>query len=220
LGDTEVSLTAREFAVLQYLMRRAGEVVAKSEILDNVWDFAFEGDPNIVEVYIHHFRKKLDEPFGRHLIETIRGAGYRLDPKGGALLVRAHDQSLTANVEQTARVRSRDIAGEIARGGVASTPLALPVGDETLVQVVDAGAGWWRRRRTSKAKGASARLIQDPADTRFRVVARRVITDRGAYTVYVAASLEPVTESTRSLAGLLFLGLPALLPLVGSPRGS
>ena len=83
LGDTEVALTAREFAVLEYLMRRAGEVVAKSEILDNVWDFAFDGDPNIVEVYIRHLRKKIDEPFGRHLIETIRGAGYRLDPKGG-----------------------------------------------------------------------------------------------------------------------------------------
>ena len=64
-------------------MRRAGEVVSKSEILDNVWDFAFEGDPNIVEVYVRHLRKKLDEPFGRQLIETIRGAGYRLDPRGG-----------------------------------------------------------------------------------------------------------------------------------------
>jgi DNA-binding response OmpR family regulator len=48
-----------------------------------VWDFAFEGDPNIVEVYIRHLRKKLDEPFGRQLIETIRGIGYRLDYKGG-----------------------------------------------------------------------------------------------------------------------------------------
>jgi DNA-binding response OmpR family regulator len=64
-------------------MRHAGEVVTKAEILDNVWDFAFEGDPNIVEVYIRHLRKKLDEPFGRCLIETIRGAGYRLDRKGG-----------------------------------------------------------------------------------------------------------------------------------------
>jgi DNA-binding response OmpR family regulator len=82
-GDVEVALTAREFSVLEFLMRRAGEVVTKAEILDNVWDFAFEGDPNIVEVYIRHLRKKLDEPFGRHLIETIRGAGYRLDRKGG-----------------------------------------------------------------------------------------------------------------------------------------
>jgi DNA-binding response OmpR family regulator len=82
-GDVEVVLTAREFAVLEFLMRRAGEVVPKSEILDNVWDFAFEGDPNIVEVYIRHLRKKLDEPFDRHLIRTIRGAGYRLDPSGG-----------------------------------------------------------------------------------------------------------------------------------------
>ena len=82
-GDVEVVLTAREFAVLEFLMRRAGEVIPKSEILDNVWDFAFEGDPNIVEVYIRHLRKKLDEPFDRHLIQTIRGAGYRLDPGGG-----------------------------------------------------------------------------------------------------------------------------------------
>jgi len=82
-GDTDVPLTAREFAVLEFLVRRAGEVVSKGEILDNVWDFAFEGDPNIVEVYIRHLRRKLDEPFGKQLIETIRGAGYRLDPEGG-----------------------------------------------------------------------------------------------------------------------------------------
>jgi two-component system OmpR family response regulator len=82
-GDVEVPLTAREFAVLEFLLRRAGEVVSKGEILDNVWDFAFEGDPNIVEVYIRHLRRKLDEPFGKQLIETIRGAGYRLDPEGG-----------------------------------------------------------------------------------------------------------------------------------------
>ncbi|MFI5047223.1 MAG: response regulator [Acidimicrobiia bacterium] len=82
-GDVAVELTAREFAVLEYLMRRAGEVVAKSEILDNVWDFAFEGDPNIVEVYVRHLRRKLDEPFNRQLIQTIRGAGYRLDAAGG-----------------------------------------------------------------------------------------------------------------------------------------
>jgi two-component system OmpR family response regulator len=82
-GETEVVLTAREFSVLEFLMRRAGEVVTKAEILDNVWDFAFEGDPNIVEVYVRHLRKKLDDPFGRHLIETIRGAGYRLDRNGG-----------------------------------------------------------------------------------------------------------------------------------------
>jgi DNA-binding response OmpR family regulator len=83
LADTNVELTPREFAVLEFLLRRAGEVVGKSEILDNVWDFAFEGDPNIVEVYIRHLRKKLDVPFGRRLIETVRGVGYRLDPQGG-----------------------------------------------------------------------------------------------------------------------------------------
>jgi len=78
-----MQLTAREFAVLEFLIRRRGEVVSKAEILDNVWDFAFDGDPNIVEVYIRHLRTKIDEPFGRQAIHTIRGAGYRLDSDGG-----------------------------------------------------------------------------------------------------------------------------------------
>jgi DNA-binding response OmpR family regulator len=82
-GDTEIVLTAREFAVLEFLLRRVGEVVSKQEILGNVWDFAFDGDPNIVEVYVRHLRRKIDEPFGRRSIETIRGAGYRLDADGG-----------------------------------------------------------------------------------------------------------------------------------------
>ncbi|HUY20794.1 MAG TPA: response regulator transcription factor [Acidimicrobiales bacterium] len=82
-GEVEVALTAREFSVLEFLMRRAGEIVTKAEILDNVWDFAFDGDPNIVEVYIRHLRRKLEEPFDRGLIQTIRGAGYRLDRNGG-----------------------------------------------------------------------------------------------------------------------------------------
>ena len=82
-GGTSVRLTAREFAVLEYLVRHRGDVVSKAEILDNVWDFAFDGDPNIVEVYIRHLRTKIDEPFGKRAIETVRGAGYRLDPEGG-----------------------------------------------------------------------------------------------------------------------------------------
>ena len=77
-GDTEITLTAREFAVLEYLIRRAGDLVSKNEILQNVWDFDFDGDPNIVEVYVRHLRRKIDEPFGRADIETVRRAGYRL----------------------------------------------------------------------------------------------------------------------------------------------
>jgi len=78
LGGTEIALTAREFAVLEFLMRRADQVVSKSEVLESVWDFEFEGDPNIVEVYVRRLRRKIDEPHGRNTIETIRGAGYRL----------------------------------------------------------------------------------------------------------------------------------------------
>jgi DNA-binding response OmpR family regulator len=82
-GTAEIALTAREFAVLEYLLRRAGQVIAKGEILDGVWDHDFDGDPNIVEVYIRRLRRKLDEPFGRAAIETVRGAGYRLHRDGG-----------------------------------------------------------------------------------------------------------------------------------------
>jgi two-component system OmpR family response regulator len=78
-ADTEISLTAREFAVLVFLMRRAGLVLSKSAILSGVWDDAFDGDPNIVEVYIGRLRRKIDEPFGRHNITTVRGVGYRLE---------------------------------------------------------------------------------------------------------------------------------------------
>jgi two-component system OmpR family response regulator len=82
-GETEVELTAREMALLEFLLRRKSEVVSKSEILEHVWNYDFEGDPNIVEVYVAHLRNKLDRPFGRRSIETLRGAGYRLAADGG-----------------------------------------------------------------------------------------------------------------------------------------
>ncbi|MEV7620003.1 response regulator transcription factor [Microbacterium sp. NPDC089321] len=77
-GDTEVTLTARELAVLDFLLRRRDEVVTKAEIIANVWGADFDGDANIVEVYIGHLRSKVDRPFGRDSIQTVRGAGYRL----------------------------------------------------------------------------------------------------------------------------------------------
>ena len=73
-----VSLTAREFAVLQFLMRHPDDVVSKAEILDNVWDPAFDGSDNIVEAYIGHLRRKIDDAFDRKSLETHRGSGYRL----------------------------------------------------------------------------------------------------------------------------------------------
>ncbi|KJK59929.1 response regulator transcription factor [Saccharothrix sp. ST-888] len=82
-GGAEVRLTAREFAVLEYLARRAGEVVPKREILDQVWDSAFEADLNLVEVHVSAVRRKIDTAFGRSALETVRGAGYRLAADGG-----------------------------------------------------------------------------------------------------------------------------------------
>jgi len=64
-------------------MRHAGDVVSKSAILDGVWDAGFEGDDNVVEVYIRYLRNKVDVPFGRQSLQTVRGMGYRLDPQGG-----------------------------------------------------------------------------------------------------------------------------------------
>jgi len=77
-GETEVVLTSRQFEVAEFLIRRAGQVQSKAEILRGVWRYDFDGDPNIVEVYIRRLRRAIDEPFGRHSIETVRGAGYRL----------------------------------------------------------------------------------------------------------------------------------------------
>jgi DNA-binding response OmpR family regulator len=78
-SDVEVPLTAREFEILEFMVRRAGLVLSKTEILTGVWSDEFEGDPNIVEVYVRRLRRKLDERFGVDMITTIRGAGYRLE---------------------------------------------------------------------------------------------------------------------------------------------
>ncbi|WP_405956455.1 response regulator transcription factor [Streptomyces phaeochromogenes] len=77
LAEDEITLTTKEFSVLEQLVVRAGEVVSKADILEHVWDFAYEGDPNIVEVYISTLRRKL----GPELIRTVRGAGYRLEAR-------------------------------------------------------------------------------------------------------------------------------------------
>jgi two-component system OmpR family response regulator len=77
-GDTEVTLTPREFGVLEHLMRHAGEVVTKTDILRAVWDAHYEGEVNVVEVYVGYVRRKIDAPFGTTSIETLRGVGYRM----------------------------------------------------------------------------------------------------------------------------------------------
>ena len=82
-GETEIVLTPREFALLECLLRHAGTVLRKRDLLDEVWDWAFDGDSNIVEVYVGYLRRKVDTPFGRAAIRTVRGVGYRLDPAGG-----------------------------------------------------------------------------------------------------------------------------------------
>lgn len=81
-NDTEVTLTAREFDIAVFLVRRAGQVVSKQDILAGVWDYDFDGDANIVEVYIRRLRLKLENPSGP-VIETLRGAGYRLVGNSG-----------------------------------------------------------------------------------------------------------------------------------------
>ena len=81
-GDVEITLTARQFEVLEFLVRRAGQVQSKRDILEGVWQHDFDGDPNIVEVYVKRLRRAIDEPFDRRSIETLRGAGYRLVDDG------------------------------------------------------------------------------------------------------------------------------------------
>ncbi len=77
-GDIDIPLSPREFALLEALLRHQGEVVSKQDLLDRVWGSEFEGDPNVVEVYVGYLRRKIDRPFGHNDLETVRGEGYRL----------------------------------------------------------------------------------------------------------------------------------------------
>jgi two-component system, OmpR family, response regulator len=73
-----IELTAKEYALLEFFMRHPGEVLTRSRLIEHVWDFAYEGDSNVVDVYVRYLRNKVDRPFGRDSIETVRGSGYRL----------------------------------------------------------------------------------------------------------------------------------------------
>jgi len=77
-AGSDIELTAKEFALLEYLMRHVGEVLGRTRLIEHVWDFAYEGDSNVVDVYVRYLRNKIDRPFGRDSIETVRGSGYRL----------------------------------------------------------------------------------------------------------------------------------------------
>ena len=81
-GTSEISLSAKEFALLETFMRRPDEVLSRLHLLEHAWDFAYENRSNVVDVYVRHLRRKIDEPFGRRSLETVRGAGYRLRADG------------------------------------------------------------------------------------------------------------------------------------------
>ena len=83
-GDVNIPLSPREFALLEALLRHQGEVVSKQDLLDRVWGAEFEGDPNVVEVYVGYLRRKIDRPFERNDLETVRGEGYRLGAPAAA----------------------------------------------------------------------------------------------------------------------------------------
>jgi len=79
-GNTSIAVTPREYSLLEYFMRHPVDVLPKDDILGHVWDWEFDGDPNIIEVYVGYLRKKIDAPFGLNTLQTVRGAGYRLVP--------------------------------------------------------------------------------------------------------------------------------------------
>jgi two-component system OmpR family response regulator len=81
-GETEVHLSAKEFALLETFMRRPGQVLSRYQLLEHAWDYAYENRSNVVDVYVRYLRGKIDRPFGRHSLETVRGVGYRLREDG------------------------------------------------------------------------------------------------------------------------------------------
>ena len=83
-GDTDITLSAKEFALLETFMRRPGEVLDRLQLLEHAWDYDYENRSNVVDVYVRYLREKVDRPFGVESIETVRGAGYRLRADGGA----------------------------------------------------------------------------------------------------------------------------------------
>ena len=82
-GDTEISLSAKEFALLETFMRRPGQVLSRFELLEHAWDSGYEHRSNVIDVYVRYLRRKIDLPYGRAAIETVRGTGYRLAADGG-----------------------------------------------------------------------------------------------------------------------------------------
>ena len=82
-GATELELSAKGFAILELLLRRPGQTLSRMQLLEGAWDMSFEVRSNIVDVYIRYLREKIDRPFGRRSIETVRGVGYRLREDGG-----------------------------------------------------------------------------------------------------------------------------------------
>jgi two-component system, OmpR family, response regulator len=83
-GETELELSAKEFALLELLLRRRGEALSRGQLLEGAWELGFQSRSNLVDVYVRYLRDKIDRPFGRHSIETVRGVGYRLSKDGGA----------------------------------------------------------------------------------------------------------------------------------------
>ncbi len=83
-GDAEIKLSAKEFALLETFMRRPGQVLSRYQLLEHAWDYAYENRSNVVDVYVRYLRDKVDRPFGRRSLETVRGSGYRLRKDGGS----------------------------------------------------------------------------------------------------------------------------------------
>jgi two-component system, OmpR family, response regulator len=99
-GEVPISLSAKQFAILEQFMRRPGEVLTRADLLEHVWDFAYEGTSNLVDVYVRTLRERIDRPFGVDSIETVRGAGYRLRDEAAAPSAPDSDRDPDSAVEE------------------------------------------------------------------------------------------------------------------------
>ncbi len=196
-ADTELDLTAKEFVLFEVFMRRAGETLSRVQLLDAAWDIAFESHSNVVDVYVRYLRQKIDRPFRRHSLETVRGVGYRL---------------VADEAAERARPRMRTPAAAPLGACVSRLPirirLTLPFALAMAVVLAGLGAFVYARVATTLLASTDQNLLAQANEATLRLQSGGPLLDRDATG---AASVAQVIGAGGVVVSSVPNGLPALL---------